>query len=324
MMRRTLSHRFASGALLLLLPALSFSFFACSSAPKAPDGRWEVRNRAAAFVESGNRYHDEGRYDQALRFYQLALRDQVSVYDREGMTRTYLAIGTAALAMGDEAAAETAFREARSLAKETAAPALLSRSADSLGRLALARGAYPEALEFFREALADDGSGTVPEEDRAVILHNTGVALRELERYDEAFASLSEALALNEAARRHGEIASNRYAIAQIRSRQGRYREAVSELMTALEKDRLVENGVGVAKDILALGLVSRYAGERAEAYDWFRKALLIHRALGMEREIPAILRHLSETAAELGRSEEAAAYAEAAQRTGGTAGGAP
>lgn len=90
--------------------------------------------------------------------------------------------GTQALAAGDEALAERAYREA--LAHEEAFPEVHS----NLAGLLLARGAEDEALAHYDRALALGF-------DHAAVHYNRGNLLKGLERLDEAVAAYRQALA---------------------------------------------------------------------------------------------------------------------------------
>ncbi|MFN2311941.1 MAG: hypothetical protein ABR590_07780, partial [Spirochaetia bacterium] len=67
---------FAPAAVLLLILV---TFGACSSSPDQPEGVFTVRNQAARNLEFGNSYFERAEYEQATRFFRLALRQNASV-----------------------------------------------------------------------------------------------------------------------------------------------------------------------------------------------------------------------------------------------------
>ena len=127
--------RFPQALLLILL----FIFLSCSSAPEEQEEISNVRNRAAENTEFGNTYFNRAKYDQALSFFNLALTDNISVDNEEGIVQSYNSIGKVYLATGSIEAAENNFRLALGLAGKIETPSLISQSANNLGEVFLIR-----------------------------------------------------------------------------------------------------------------------------------------------------------------------------------------
>src|SRR6056297_2225775 len=102
--------------LVLLLGISALLLAGCSSAPKTSETVNETKDRAAQYAEFGNRYFGQGNYDQALQFFEFALRENTSIDNRAGIAQAYNSIGNVYLAVGDIATAESSFSSAYSIA----------------------------------------------------------------------------------------------------------------------------------------------------------------------------------------------------------------
>ena len=72
----------------IILVLLAFTLIvSCSSAPKQTEEITDKKHRAAEYTKFGNSYYNEGRYNQALQFFTLALNDNISVDNEEGIVR---------------------------------------------------------------------------------------------------------------------------------------------------------------------------------------------------------------------------------------------
>jgi hypothetical protein len=70
------SDRFRLAGIAVLLVLLVFT--GCSSAPDEPESVVETKNRATRYTEFGNAHFSRGDYPLALRFFDLALQDNIS------------------------------------------------------------------------------------------------------------------------------------------------------------------------------------------------------------------------------------------------------
>jgi hypothetical protein len=80
----------------------------------------------------------------------------------------------------------------------------------------------------------------------------------------------------------------------------------------ALAMDKKIENSVGIAMDLYALGLISSKRKDTAAAYDYFQRSYLVSTTLSMKSEMRKALVELISSADALGRKAEAENYRQA------------
>ncbi len=309
-MKQKKKNNFPSSLLLLLIvSALSFS---CSSAPEEAETVVETKNKAAEYADFGNKYYEESQYDQALKFFNLALDYNISIDNEEGMIQSYNSIGKVLLAAGEEDRAEENFITAFTIAEKTGNNALLLESNNNLGEIYLFKGDFNKALEYFEKALVLIGEDKEKDPKTAILYHNTGTVHKRLGNYQRAVEYLEKALEINTGNNKYVGMAANYYMIASIFSKKEQYTEAVNYALLALENDKLVENSSGIAKDMLALGIISRKAGNIADAYEYYKKSFMVYETLNLITEVKKLLNYLEQTALLLELDDEAAAYKEA------------
>lgn len=297
---------------LLILVGLLLIAQGCSSVPDQPEKVTETRNQAVEYTEFGNRYLDRAQFDQALKFYNLALEDNIAIDNKEGIVLSRNAIGEAFLMLGQHEKAESSFTAALELSRRLERGDLELRSLNNLGKVALKRGRSDEALVILQDALAlIDAGGSAPAEVTADLYHSTGALYKLLEEYERALEYLEASLKLNRDLKRQEEIASNHYLIASVYSKQGRFNEAEAGLKRALEIDKQIENTLGIADDYYALGLVAEKRGESENAYEQFRIAVDKYIILNDFDATLETLYKLKELALLLGREDESRSYAE-------------
>jgi len=283
-------------------------FSSCSSAPRTPDTVTDAKDQAAEYAEFGNRYFQRGNYSQALRFFELSLRENTSVDNRGGIALAYNSIGNVYLAAGDTETAEDSFTTAYEIALEISDSRLLLQSATHLGEVALRRQENGLAMEFFQQALAaqDDTTRAV---DLAILYHNIATVHSREPDFERALEYLQAAMDINQSEKRLPELASNYYMLASVYSRRQRYDEALQAATRALELDKQTENSVGIAADLKALGLISRRAGSLEASLDYLRRSLEVVATIGLVDEARSLLGHLATVSRELGREADATQY---------------
>jgi tetratricopeptide (TPR) repeat protein len=287
-------------------------FVSCSSAPPAKNEVFEKRNAAARYLEFGNRYFKDVQYDPALRFYELAAEYYASVDDQEGLVTAHNSIGKVHFIIGDLSTALNNYRKAYGIAESIKNSSLLLQSANNIGEVHIRRSENTEALEIFGKTLAAQDVQREETKELAVLYHNRGAVLRNIGRPDEALREAEKAQALNLSAKRFEELASNYYLMSSIYSRRGDFPEALKFAELALDYDKKMENSLGIAQDLTAIGIILEKMDKTSAAHDMYKRAFIVYRAL---RHIPGMMRTLEalESAAiKLGRPEEAEQYVEA------------
>jgi len=305
-------YRCPGAAVLLALACLAalLAGGSCSSAPKKTDTVVVARNRAVEATASGNSYYRQGRYDLALRFFTQALELNTSVDNLEGIVQSGNSLGKVSLALGDLDGAEQLFMRAKEQSGSSRDLAALCEG--NLGEVAMRRGDYGKALAIFDSLLAGDtgkAGGGLADEQRAMLLHNRGTAYKNLGEGARAREDLLKSLALNLAAKRIEEAAADYYALASLDAKEGLLESAKQNAGLALSLDKKVENSLGIAKDLYALGVISSRLDDTASAYDYFRRSYQVSTTLSMRADMQRALGELAVAAEALGRTEEAAQY---------------
>ena len=296
------------GSRLMVLFLILALFTSCSSAPEAGNETLEKKNRAAENTEFGNSYFNQANYAQALNFFTLALNDNISVDNEEGIIQSYNSIGKVYLALSDLPAAERNFSQALTMAYKAGVAPLIAQSANNLAEVYLIRNELDKSLGFFQEAMKQIDTES-PGSDGAIIFHNMGCVYKKMGKLDEALKLFQNALEVNLKLKRFEEAASNYYMISSVYSKRGDYTMALDYAGQALDLDKRVENSLGIAKDLLALGIISSKAGKYEEACNHFKRSYQVYQTLSLTRECRKVIPFII-TACEIsGRSEEADQY---------------
>ena len=292
----------------------------CSTAPKNT-AVYDIRNKAAEFVKLGDSFMARNIYDQAANYYEEALEADQSIDYVEGVARCHVSIGRAWLAAGDPGRAEREFRDGLEYGRMAGAPGAQALATAGLGEVAWARGDREGALALFQQAVVLAGKDQAA---LAIALHDEATALAGLGRGADAEAGLTKAASINAKAGRWSEVGANRYVLASILSKAGRYEDALVQAALALEADRKVENGPGMAKDLAALATISQKMERKQEAFDYWRRSFDTALASNLPEDVRKALVALGALAKELGREDDAARYAALLAKLEASLGAAP
>lgn len=280
----------------------------CSSAPDQPDAVFEARNRASRYAEFGNQYFSQANYEMARNFYELALRENISVDHLSGIAKSHNSIGRVYSVTGNRAAAEREY----ALALEFA---LLAQDAEqemqvwvNRGELAMREG-EPQtaraALERAREIEASNSDIT-----SAILYHNLGTLYAQDGDLATARTEIERARALNEADGDWIELASNYFMLASISSREGNHDAAYEHATQALNFDKRAEHSPGIAADLDALGRISERRGNDEAAYQYYLRSLRVYLAINDASGSTTVLGRLQSVAERTGREAEAREFA--------------
>ena len=140
--------------------------------------RFEFRRNYLAY---GSVYFDHGYYNEAERWFRIALRDDSS------SAEAYYGLGSVYLKQERTAEARDAFSRAVKL--EVSYPGTLPNAWNNLGLIAAREGRTEEAIDYFQEALRLNP-------DHFVALENLGNAFRQQKRWGEARSVLERAVAM--------------------------------------------------------------------------------------------------------------------------------
>jgi tetratricopeptide (TPR) repeat protein len=300
----------AAAALTLILLA------SCSSAPPKSDVVNDMKNQAADATAAGNRYLRLGRFDFALQFFTQALQLNTSVDNTEGIIKSYNSIGRAYIAIGDLTEAERILNRALPLASVAGRESLFADTTDALAQLNLAKGNPEQAIAQLDKALALP-EGKLTAQETAILNHDLGTAYKNTGDLARARDLFQKSLAVNLSADLMEEAAGDYYMIASVDSKQGDYAKADSNLQLALQLDKKMENSLGIAKDLYALGLVAAKRKDDAAAYDYFKRSYNVYTSLGLTVDAKNALEKVVAEAGIIGETEESAGFKKTLQDMG-------
>jgi tetratricopeptide (TPR) repeat protein len=267
----------------------------CSSLPRSRPAPSESSIQAGHLRELALEHYRAGRFDRAEVFFTRELALHAAV-DRRAMVAEVLAsLGRVSLARGELEAAEVRFLRSLEAAQGLLRVDLQARAMGGLGALELHRAQPQTAHDWFQRALdlpLDDHG-----HERAVLLHDLGVALRMLGDDGLGHVLLNDALAMHEALQDRAGIATASRSLALMHAEAGDLEDAVAMAQRALVNDRLNEDALLIAEDLALLGHLTARAGRAQQARQYYRRAELAYEALGLgdqARQVAERLRELS------------------------------
>ena len=288
-------------AVLILAPT------GCSSAPDTPEHTVTRKNQAARYAEFGNTQFNQGNYDLALRYFDLALAENIAVDNLTGIAQSYNSIGRVYSITGNPAEARTNFLTAIKFAELADNTEHRMQAQVNLGVVAMQTGDTRAAREFFQ--LAQETIDADLAQPSAVLHHSMGTLYAREGQFDRAREELERARDINKESGAWTELAGNHYMLASVASRQGLFDDAYREANRALEYDKRAEHSPGIASDLHALGTISERRGNLEDAYQYYLRSLRVYLALNQARPAAELLGNLEEVAQRTGREEEASGF---------------
>lgn len=283
--------------------AIVVSLAGCRSSPE-PEREMSRKNQAARYAEFGNTQYNRGNFDLALRYFDLALAENVAIDNLPGIAQSYNSIGRVYSAVGNLPEAEASFLTAVEFAELAGHREHRMQAHVNLGVVALQRNDSASAREFFSTARAAVNAGEA--KPNAILYHNMGILYARENEFERAHEYIGRARDLNREHHRWPELASNHYMLASILSRQQRFAEALVQAERALEYDKRAENSPGIAADLYALGVISTRMDAHEDAYQYYLRSLRVYLALNQHKPALRLLGYLEETARITGREAEA------------------
>jgi len=272
----------ARGRLLLSLLVLARIAAACGGSADRRLGT--IYERGATLEQSSTTAALRGDVVQATALQGQAVAAYRSI-DASAAAAALNRLGNLEQASGDRARAREAYSEALALARrsgdrgeEASAESNLGTIAEDSGDAAAARSHYEAA----RRLAASVGNRAT----EATALNN--LALLAVHDGDDAQARalLDEAIALDRAADDAAGLAVRLRNLAALELRAGRLDAAIAALEEAHALDRDREDVPAIALDLVALSGARARSGDLAGAVSDRRRALEIHRLLGLDREV--------------------------------------
>ncbi|MEE8372322.1 MAG: tetratricopeptide repeat protein [Dehalococcoidia bacterium] len=148
-----------------------------------------------AYRRLGNIHMEQGRFTQALRQMQRALKLYYSVFDVGRMADVHNSIGIVYKRLGDLVRANMHFEHAREGWQKVGNSGALAMTLSNIGQIYQRRGQHDLALDTLRLG-RQKAHETGYRRAEALILVNIAEVLRDLDLYDDALAAYQEGLGL--------------------------------------------------------------------------------------------------------------------------------
>jgi len=176
------------------------------------------------------------------------------------------------------------------------------------GRVEIAAGNPQGSLDYLNRALTLSIESE-SDEEKALILHNVGVAYRMLNKPDEALRSYRESLAINRRLNGKRAIALSLNEMGQVLNSLGKSDDALKNYLEALNLRREIGDKKGVADSLLDLANLYHGRGQDDQAMRMYRDSLQIERDLGDERSQAQCLNNMGDVFFARGDYQEALTF---------------
>jgi len=285
----------AVAVVLLLVGAIS-----CSSAPPAPDGVHDQRDRAADLLKLGQQSFQSVHYQQALTFFLSAAAINTAVDDEEGMAAAWNSAATAQLALGLRGDALKSLKIAEQMAKASQKTPLILQVVINQVQADLDAD-DPQAAKARLTPLLPFPN-TV---EGAALWHALATVQKALGEIGPAGISVAKALAFHRSKKQDQDTAADLFLTATLQGHQNKWTQAKTSLLEALALDRKVENTMGLGQDWRALGIVDDHLDDQASARQSFERSQRIFGAAGLKDQQIRSLKLLLQTVTKLGLKDE-------------------
>jgi len=195
----------------------------------------KLPSKSTALGSIGNIYHNLGKPDEALEYYQQALEinRKLSGYE-QGAAHNLNNIGTLYNELGKQDEAMKCQEEALEISKKFKDEQAIANSLTNIGIIYTDSGKPEEALKLFHEAL-EINKKLKCEEGIANVFNNIGLAHSKLKETDQALNYYQKALSINKKIGYKEGVATNLGNIGLIYITLGKSEEALKYYQEALE-----------------------------------------------------------------------------------------
>ena len=190
--------------------------------------------KSAALGNIGNIYHNLGKPDEALEYYQQALEINRKLGYEQGTAHNLNNIGTLYNELGKHDEALKYQEEALEISKKFKDEQAIANSLTNIGTIYTDSGKPEEALKLFQETLEINKKNKY-QEGIANVFNNIGLAHSKLRETDQALDYYHKALKINKKIGYKEGVATNLGNIGLIHITLGKSKEALKYYQEALE-----------------------------------------------------------------------------------------
>ncbi|MCA9500095.1 MAG: CHAT domain-containing protein [Nitrospira sp.] len=274
-------------------------------------------------MEEGNRFYQQGRFDQAARSWTHAAKSYENSGDHPNHIQALIYLSRALLDMGQNRQAQQLLRTAIQTAQETTQPRLMAQALSQLGTLHLNVGEPDSALEILQQGLKVSRDI----EDQPLIaatLNDLGNAHAVLRNDTEAIAAYTESSILADSLNLHPLSIRAMINAALVEIKQQSPHNGKLHLQQALEKTRQLPDSHEKIQNLLTIGMglkdlshqvLEEHATVFTQAAESFQEAIGSAKEIGDWRNESYGWGFLGELYEEEGRHEEALRLTQLATR---------
>ena len=190
--------------------------------------------KSAALGNIGNIYHNLGKPDEALEYYQQALEINRKLGYEQGAAHNLNNIGTLYNELGKHDEALKCQKEGLEISKKFKDEQAIANSLTNIGIIYTDSGKAEEALKLFQEVLEINNKNKY-QEGIANVFNNIGLAHSNLKETDQALNYYQKALKINKKIGYKEGVATNLGNIGLIYITLGKSKEALKYYQEALE-----------------------------------------------------------------------------------------
>jgi CHAT domain-containing protein/Tfp pilus assembly protein PilF len=281
-------------------------------------------SEATTLVNMGGIYYETDQFQPALTYFQQALPLLRQAGDRPNEANALGHVGLVYQALNQSPQAQSYFQQALDIYRKVGARHGEAQALSNIASIFLDLDQPEQALEYFQQAL------TIFREigDRwaeASMLDNIGVTYGRLDQGQKALAYYEEALQLRRAIGDRAGEASTLNNLGTLHMELGQPRQAIEYFQLALPLVRDIGDRQGEAITLDNMGISHLDLGQQAQALAQFRQSIEIVEAIRGDMSIEELKSGFADRYAgayqeivllliEMGRPEEAFAYAERAR----------
>ena len=256
----------------------------------------------------GGIYCDQGKLDEALKYYSEALELYKKVDNPSDIAVSLNNIGLVYCDQGKLDEALKYYTESLELYKKFGNPSDIARSLNNIGGVYSSQGRFGEALKYHTESL-DLRREVGNPSDIAISLNNIGFIYQVQGKIDEAMTYYIESLELKRKVGNHSAIATSLNNIGSIYYSQGKLDKAFKYYTESLELIREVGNPSDIALRLNNIGFIYYSQDKLDEALNYYTESLELSKKGGIPSYIAISLSNIGSIYYSQGELDEAMTY---------------
>ena len=235
--------------------------------------------KAAAFQRIGVIHYLQGRYKDALKYYNDSLRIQQELGNQVGIAASLYYIGWIHQDQGRYKDALKYYNDSLRIQQESGNQDGIANSLHQIGTVHSSQGRYEDALKHYNDSLRirrelGNQAGI------ADSLHNIGIIHHSQGRYEDALKYYNDSLRIQQELGNQAGIAHSLHNIGMIHQHQGRYEDALKYYNDSLRIRQELGNQASIASSFGQIGVLCSEQNDDRPAMRYLLRAFVIFRYL--------------------------------------------